>query len=121
MAVPVKGSDRLLALAKEEAQSTHRSATSQIEHWATLGRAVEAMAAYGDMLALKKLGETLPVPPRVRAEDIHEVLMAIAQEPNRQAIKARILAAGTPVYATDPAYPARSSRSRPTAPGGPVV
>jgi hypothetical protein len=37
MPVPVKVSDRLLALAKEEGRGTHRSATAPIEHWATSG------------------------------------------------------------------------------------
>ena len=60
MPAPVKISDRLLARAREEAKGAHRSVTAQIEHWATLGRAVEAMVVYRDVLALKRAGETLP-------------------------------------------------------------
>jgi hypothetical protein len=109
MPLPVKISDRLLALAKEEAQSTHRSATGQIEHWATLGRAVEAMIAYGDVLALKRVGETLPIPAQVAHADVRNVLTALAQDVGREKVRARIdrVTAGNPVYTTDAAYPGK--------------
>lgn len=107
MASPVKVSDRLLALAKEEAQGTYRSATAQIEHWATLGRAVEAMMAYRDVLALKRAGESLPVPAHVPHDEVHALLAAVADDARRENVKARIRAAGTPIYTTDPAYPGK--------------
>jgi hypothetical protein len=107
MPLPVKVSDRLFALAKAEAQSTHRSATGQIEHWAALGRAVEAMMAYGDVLALKRLGEALPIPAHVAHEDVHDALVALTGGSDREKVKARIQAAGTPIYTTDPAFPGK--------------
>ena len=68
MPAPVKISDRLLARAKEEAKSTQRSVTAQIEHWATLGRAVEVMTAHRDALMLKLFGHPVCVnaTPRLR-------------------------------------------------------
>ena len=105
MPSPVKVSDSLLALAKEEARSAHRSATAQIEHWATLGRAVEAMVAYRDVLALKRVGEALPIPAYVRREEVHDVLASLVEDVDRERVKARIRAAGVPVYATDPERP----------------
>src|SRR5438876_3874474 len=105
MASPVKVSDRLLALARQEAQGTHRSATAQIEHWATLGRAVEVMLAYRDVLALKRSGVTLPVPAHVSREDVQNLLVAIGADTSRDVVKRRIHASGGPVYGTDPAYP----------------
>ena len=107
MPLPVKVSDRLLALAREEAQSTHRSATAQIEHWATLGRAVEAMMAYRDVLALKRLGAALPIPAHVAREDVHDLLIALMHDGDRENVKARIHASGIPVYTTDPAQPGK--------------
>lgn len=107
MPLPVKVSDRLLALAKEEAQSTHRSATAQIEHWATLGRAVEVMMAYRDVLALKRLGEALPIPAHVAREDVHDLLIALMPDSDREDVKARIHAPGIPVYTADPAQPGK--------------
>lgn len=105
MSLPVKVSDRLLALAREEAQGTHRSMTAQIEHWANLGRAVEVMVSYRDVLALKSAGQTFPVPAHIRRGDLHDLLMGLVAEAGRGSLKARIRAAGTPVYTTDPAYP----------------
>ena len=102
MAVPVKVSDKLLALAKKEAEATHRSATAQIEHWATLGRAIEVMAAYRDVLALKRVGETLPMPAFVPRHVVHDVLAGLVTDPDRESVKARIRAAGGPLYTTDP-------------------
>jgi ParD-like antitoxin of type II bacterial toxin-antitoxin system len=105
MPSPVKVSDRLLALAKKEAESTHRSATAQIEHWATLGRAVEVMAAYRDVLALKRAGDALPVPAYVSRQAVHDLLTGLVHDVDRETVKARILAAGTPLYTTDPEHP----------------
>jgi hypothetical protein len=105
MAVPVKVSDRLLALAKREAASTHRSATAQIEHWATLGRAIEVMTAYRDVLALKRAGSALPVPSFVPRETVRALLARLVQDADREGVKARIRAAGGPVYAADPRRP----------------
>jgi hypothetical protein len=105
MPAPVKISDKLLGLAKEEARSTHRSATAQIEHWATLGRAVEVILAYRDVLALKRVGEVLPVPAFIKREEVHELLAGIAASTDRERVKARVRAAGTAVYTSDPEHP----------------
>lgn len=105
MAAPVKVSDRLLALAKKEADSTHRSATAQIEHWATLGRAVEVMAAYRDVLALKQLGNALPMPSFVSRDAVQGLLERLIADPARDSVKARIRAGGGPLYVTDPTRP----------------
>ena len=106
MAAPVKVSDSLLALAREEARAAHRSATAQIEHWATLGRAVEAMVAYRDVLALKRAGEALPLPAFVTRADVHALLARLVDDADdREAVKARIRGDGGPVYAADPERP----------------
>ena len=101
MAVPVKVSDKLLALAKKEAEATHRSATAQIEHWATLGRAIEVMAAYGDVLALKRVGNALPMPASVPRPAVHDLLAGLVSDPDREDVKARSRAAGGPLYTID--------------------
>ena len=112
MPSPVKVSDKLLALAKKEAASTHRSATAQIEHWATLGRAVEVMAAYREVLALKRAGDALPMPAFVSRETVHDLLAGLVQNVDRESVKARIQAAGMPVYSTDPAHPGLAAEVR---------
>ena len=105
MPAPVKVSDRLLALAREEAKSAHRSTTAQIEHWATLGRAVEVLVAYSDVLALKRAGQTLPIPARVPPGEVHDLLTRLAEDSDRATVRARIRASGTPLYTTDLAHP----------------
>jgi len=105
MPAPVKIADRLLTLAKEEAAGAHRSTTAQIEHWATLGRAVEVMLAYRDVLALKRTGLTLPIPAHVSSDDVREVIAAIAADTDRERVKERIHAGGLPIYTMDPKHP----------------
>ena len=107
MPSPVKVSDNLLALAREEARNAHRSATAQIEHWATLGRAVEAMVTYRDVLALKRVGEELPMPAFVHRDEVREALARLVADASRDSVKARIRAAGGPFYAADPDHPER--------------
>jgi ParD-like antitoxin of type II ParDE toxin-antitoxin system len=105
MPAPVKISDRLLARAKAEAKGAHRSVTAQIEHWAMLGRAVEVMTGHREVLALKRVGEHLAMPPYVSPQAIHDLLVKIGNDPDREAIKAEIRAAGTPIYSGDPDDP----------------
>jgi hypothetical protein len=105
MPAPVKISDRLLARAREEAKGAHRSITAQIEHWATLGRAVEVMASYRDVLMLKRAGEGLAMPTWVRREDVEAVLAGLVDHPDREPVKAAIRAGGGPLYETDPDDP----------------
>lgn len=113
MPSPVKVSDRLLALARREARDAHRSATAQIEHWATLGRAVEVLLAYRDVLALKRVGQAFPVPARVSGQEVHDLLARLADDPDREGVKARIRAAETPFYTTDPDHPGLVVEVRP--------
>jgi hypothetical protein len=113
MPSPVKVSDKLLALAREEARGAHRSATAQIEHWATLGRAVEVMVAYRDVLALKRAGQTLPIPTFVGPDEVHELLAWLVEDADREKVKARIRAAGMPLYTTGPDHPGRIVEVRP--------
>jgi hypothetical protein len=105
MPAPVKISDRLLARARAEAKGAHRSVTAQIEHWAMLGRAVEVMTGHREVLALKRVGEHLTMPPYVSPQTIHDVLARIANDPDREGMKAEIRAAGTPIYSGDPDDP----------------
>lgn len=100
----VKVSERLLALAKQEAQGTHRSITAQIEHWATIGRAVEVILAYRDVLALKRTGTALPIPAEVPPEQVHDLLVRLGVDTEREGLKARLCRSGAPLYETDPAH-----------------
>lgn len=59
MGMPVKLSDDLVEHAREEAKAADRSITSQIEHWARLGRTVESLLRHEDVLALKRAGDNV--------------------------------------------------------------
>jgi hypothetical protein len=97
MPAPVKVSDRLLGLARQEAREAHRSTTAQIEHWATLGRAVEVLLLYSDVLALKRAGQTLPIPMRVGRDEVYDRLASLVADPDRESVRVRVRASG-PVY-----------------------
>jgi ParD-like antitoxin of type II bacterial toxin-antitoxin system len=105
MPAPVKISDRLLARAKDEAKASHRSVTAQIEHWATLGRAVETLSAHRDVLMLKRAGEVLSMPTWIRREDVEGVLQRLVDDPDRDSVKQRIRTGGGPLYEADPDDP----------------
>ena len=107
MGTPLKVSDNLFAVAKEEAQDTQRSITAQVEHWARIGRAVEAVLAHQELLTLKQVGELLEplYPSAARRSEVHDLLTRIASSTDREVTKAALRDAGAPLYATDPDYP----------------
>lgn len=102
MGMPVKLSDELVRLARKEADAADRSITAQIEHWATLGRAVEAALRHEDALAVKRSGGDLEKafagPSR---QAIHTLLQNVAGAIDRAEL-ARRLTHGRVVYQTDP-------------------
>jgi len=107
MGTPLKVSDSLFAVAKQEAQATERSITAQVEHWARIGRAVEAILAHQELLTLKQVGELLaPLYPSAdRRREVHDLLTRITASVDREATKSVLRASGTPLYATDPEHP----------------
>ena len=107
MGTPLKVSDSLFAVAKQEAQATQRSITAQVEHWARIGRAVEAVLAHQELLTLKQVGELLTpmYPSAARRREVHDLLTRIAASTDREVTKTALRADGTPLYATDPEHP----------------
>ena len=115
MGTPLKVSDSLFACAKQEAQATQRSITAQVEHWARIGQAVEAILAHQELLTLKQVGELLtPVfPSAVRRQKVHDLLSQIADSTDREATKTVLRASGTPLYTADPEHPSIIIQVRP--------
>ena len=107
MGIPLKVSDGLFAVAKQEAEAAERSITAQVEYWAKIGRAVETVLAHQELLTLKKAGDLLTptFPTLTRRRDVHALLTKVAKDLDRQAIKKHIYAAKTPVYSSDPKHP----------------
>ena len=107
MGMPLKVSDSLFAVAKQEAQASQRSITAQVEHWARIGRAVEAILAHRELLGVKGAGELLSslFPSPTLRQEVHDLLMRVATTTDREAVKTLIRAGGTPLYTTDPDRP----------------
>jgi hypothetical protein len=61
MAQPVKLSDDLVLDARLTGELSERSIAGQVEYWARLGRALEALMRADDLLALKRVGDAKPL------------------------------------------------------------
>lgn len=68
MAQPVKLSDALVQDARATGEVAERSIAGQIEHWARLGRAVEAVLRGDEALAFKKRGKVVQLSAALDAD-----------------------------------------------------
>ena len=104
--MPVKLSGELVEEARSSANLFHRSLTGQIEHWATIGRAVEAQLP-GDALAglLERVGGTMKIGGVAEATQRREVMSVLADFMGKAsddgAWLREISARGVPLYGTD--------------------
>lgn len=104
MGQPVKVSEALAQLAREEAEVSHRSMAAQIEHWAALGRAAEKLLDHEQVAALKRLGGGAVASTGATAKErVERALMRVADGTEREALLARVRAGGRPTYGTDDA------------------
>jgi hypothetical protein len=104
MGMPLKVSDDLFAAAKQEAAAENRSITAQVEHWARIGRGVEAVLAHGELLGIKKAAAVLgPAFPQAdRRREVHDLLMRVAESSDRGRVTKAIRSSGTALYEADP-------------------
>lgn len=109
--MPVKLSDELVEAAREEAVHTDRSITGQIEHWAKIGRSVEAVLRYQEVQTLKRSPLKARLTTRAR-HAIHAALARVVAESERRAL-AQDLQAGRTVYQSDPAGSGLTERIEP--------
>lgn len=115
MGMPVKLSDELVQSARAEAETTDRSITAQIEHWAKLGRAVEAALKHSDILTLKRSGGDLTnaFDSESKRQAIRTLLENIAASTDRSKVTAKLRQRGKPSYETDPNHPGMVVRIEP--------
>lgn len=105
MGLPLRISDEIVHLAREEAEISDRSLTSQIEHWVRLGMAVEAVLGHGQVRELKRRGKAL-----LSLTDA----LAYAQSPEGQdEMRAHLVAERQPLYSADPERPGGIIRENP--------
>lgn len=90
---PVKVSEALAQLAREEAEVSHRSMAAQIEHWAALGRAAEKLLDHEQVAALKRLGGGAVASTGATAKErVERALARVADTSEREALLARVRA-----------------------------
>ena len=118
--MPIKLSGELVEDARSSAKLFHRSLTGQIEHWATLGRAIESQVS-GDALAqlLERLGGTMKI-GRVAEAGQRKQVAAVLAEFLTQAPGAAdnswlhdMSKRGIPLYGTTAAQPGKIVRLEP--------
>jgi hypothetical protein len=102
MPQPVKLPDALIDEARDAARREHRSLAGQIEHWAELGRALEADLRGGELRAVLDRADRPPAEAGEGAR-LADVFAAALSDESRAAF-ARDLAKRT-TYGTDPAFP----------------
>ena len=100
---------------RNEAQVSDRSMAGQVEHWVKIGQAVEAILGNAEVKVLK---ENLPFfLKQVSAQSVEsKIVSALTQimlSPDREAVKAKVLAPGVPVYESDPSRPGKVIRIMP--------
>jgi hypothetical protein len=100
---------------KHEAAIADRSVAGQIEHWVKIGQAVEALLGAAEVKALKENLRTIV--RQAGAEEVQAKILASFNQlmtfPNRESVRARILAHGGPVFQADPSRPGRVVRIMP--------
>ena len=118
--MPIKLSGELVEDARSSAKLFHRSLTGQIEHWATLGRAIESQLS-ADTLAqlLDRIGGTMKISHVASASQRQQVAAVLsdflAQSPSAtdnswlQELSAR----GIPLYGTTASQPGKIVRLEP--------
>ena len=93
MSTPLRLSNELLVEAREAGARFHRSITQQVEHWAQIGRVIEAALTYSSAGKLKDLS---------RQPDLNSVLARAESREGKRKALAAIKARKLPVYSADP-------------------
>ena len=120
---PIKLSGELVEEARRSARLFHRSLTGQIEHWATIGRAVESQAS-GDALAqlLQRVGGIMKIGSVAWAgqrQQVAAVLSGLLAKPAGAADTywlQEMRARGIPLYGTTGTQPGKVIRLEPNRP-----
>jgi len=96
MSTPLRLSNELLVEAREAGARFHRSITQQVEHWAQIGRVIEATLTYSSAGKLKDLS---------RQPDLNAVLTKAESREGKRKVLAAIKARKQPTYSADPENP----------------
>jgi hypothetical protein len=102
MPQPVKLPDALIDEAREAARREHRSLAGQIEHWAELGRALEADLRGGELRAALDRADR-PVPGAGEGARLADAFATALSDESRDAFAREL--ANRATYGTDSAFP----------------
>ncbi len=105
MGLPLRISDEIVLRAREEAETSDRSITGQIEHWVRLGMAVEAVLSHGQARDLKRHGKALL--------SLEDALAYAHSAEGREEMREHIEGANQPSYSADPERPEGIVRENP--------
>jgi hypothetical protein len=109
MPQPVKLSDTLINAAREAAELAHRSLAAQVEHWATLGRAIEGKLTTDQTASLTyAVRESAPrdyQSPGALNAALATVLATALSPASRRAVTAELAQSPEPLYSADAALP----------------
>lgn len=94
--MPLRVDAALVNQARNTGAVADRSATSQLEHWAKLGRVVESVLSGDSIAKVKGLS---------RVDNLAEILAFTQTPAGRERALKIILRSGRPTYESDPASP----------------
>ena len=105
--MPVKLSGELVEEARNSAKLFHRSLTGQIEHWASIGRAIESQLPGDDLSRLLgRVGGTMKIGRVAEANQRQEIAAILTDFMGQSAGDAgwlrEISARGVPLYGSEP-------------------
>jgi hypothetical protein len=117
MPQPVKLSDSLIAAARDAAGIADRSIAAQVEHWATMGRAIEGKLTAHETASLKHaVRESAPSPysdSRFLNAALASSLKRALSGESQTSFAAEMSQSASARYSTDPAIPGFILRENP--------
>jgi hypothetical protein len=107
MPQPVKLSNAVVSAARKAASEANRSIAGQVEHWATLGRAIEGMLTSADASALKRSKGSLEnvIPDVAKRLAVANAIAHALDTSSRTGLTERVVPSDQPKYGPDPAFP----------------
>jgi hypothetical protein len=95
--IPLRIDSGLVNQAREAGAVADRPPTAQIEHWAKLGRVLDAVLTGASLFTVKKLS---------RVPSLDDIVAASQTKEGREKTRAVIFSHGGPTYSADPENPA---------------
>ncbi|MBP9223939.1 MAG: hypothetical protein KBF76_08725 [Verrucomicrobiales bacterium] len=110
----IKIGSELVENAREAAETSDRSLTGQVEHWAKLGRSVERFLSTPMISALKKSGgDPDKITNEAERDELLRAISALRETPPFAETRSYLRSLNTPLYEADPENAGRLFRVEP--------